>query len=105
MDQDNLHLHIINGGRSLLTGRPIKPGHQPFAPKAALPVGLFLLFGLTFWTFGGLMALRELLRLLFGRDRILAAAGGLKSNRAAARSAHAITAREEPGRCVGATKR
>lgn len=66
------------GAWSLFTGRPPEPGRQPFAPAAALPTGLFLLFWVTLWTFGGLMAVRELLRLLFGRDRMLATEGGLE---------------------------
>jgi hypothetical protein len=59
------------GARSLLTGEPLGAGHKSLGLEAALPVGLFLLFWLTLWTLGGVMAGRELLRLLFGRDRIL----------------------------------
>ena len=58
------------GARSLLTGQPPEPGREPLRPELALPAGLFLLFWLSLWTLGGVMAGRELLRMLFGRDRI-----------------------------------
>jgi hypothetical protein len=58
------------GGWSILTGQPPGAGREPLRLEMALPVGLFLLFWLTLWTVGGVMAGRELLRLLFGRDRI-----------------------------------
>src|SRR5688572_22590369 len=58
------------GAWSLLTGQPPEAGREPFRPELALPVGLFLLFWLALWTLGGVMAGRELLRLLFGGDRI-----------------------------------
>jgi hypothetical protein len=41
------------GAWALLTGNPPEPGRQPLSPKWALPVGLFLLFWLAFWTLGG----------------------------------------------------
>jgi hypothetical protein len=66
------------GAWALLTGRPPEPGRQPLSPGVALPVGLFLLFWLAFWTFGGVMAWREFMRLLFGRDRLVATAEGLE---------------------------
>jgi hypothetical protein len=69
---------LTMGAWALLTGRPPEPGREPLAPEAALPLGLFLLFWLTFWTLGGVLAGRELLRLLFGRDRILAWPDGLE---------------------------
>src|SRR5881396_2695801 len=50
------------GACSLVTGRPPGSGHNPLTLGVALPVGLFLLFWLTFWTFGGFLAGRELLR-------------------------------------------
>ena len=58
------------GGWSLLSGQPPGAGREPVRLASALPVGLFLLFWLSLWTLGGVMAGRELLRLLFGRDRI-----------------------------------
>src|SRR5262249_12338077 len=45
---------------------------EPVGLAVALAGGLFLLFWLTIWTFGGLSAGRELLRLLFARDILLA---------------------------------
>ena len=47
----------------------------------AVAAGVFLLFWLTLWTFGGIAAGCELLRLLFGRDRFLANYDGLKVER------------------------
>jgi len=58
------------GARALVTGQPPEPGRASLRPELALPVGLFLLFWLSLWTLGGVMAGRELLRILFGRDRI-----------------------------------
>jgi hypothetical protein len=66
------------GSWSLLTGQPPGAGRELLRPELALPVGLFLLFWLSFWTFGGVAAGRELLRLLFGRDRILAGIDALE---------------------------
>ncbi|HUR47329.1 MAG TPA: hypothetical protein VMZ27_15715 [Candidatus Saccharimonadales bacterium] len=66
-------LWILTAGVwSLVTGHPQSGSRQPIAVGMALPMGLFLLFWLTLWSFGGIMAIRELLRLLFGRDSILA---------------------------------
>ena len=63
---------------SLLTGEPPAADHTPLTAGIALPAGLFLLFWLAFWTLGGLAAGHELLRLLFGRDRIVAGCDGLE---------------------------
>lgn len=60
------------GAWSLATGQPPKPGAEPITVGVAAGVGLFLLAWLAFWTFGGWAAGRELLRLLFGRDELLA---------------------------------
>jgi hypothetical protein len=65
---------FVRGAWALLTGEPPEPGRDPLNAESALPMGLFLLLWLTFWTFGGIMAGREFLRLLFGRDIILARA-------------------------------
>ena|SRR5437879_893267 len=51
---------LVVGGCSLLTGQPPEVGREPIRPELALPVGSFLLFWLTLWTFGGVMAVREL---------------------------------------------
>jgi len=65
------------GAWSLLTGNPPRPDRTPLSAGVALPVGLFLLFWLALWTVGGLAAAHEFLRLLFGRDLILAESGAL----------------------------
>src|SRR5262245_11312413 len=61
---------LVGGARSLLTtGHSSGGHHQPLSVGMAVAAGVFLLFWLTLWTFGGIAAGRELLRLLFGRDR------------------------------------
>src|SRR5262249_37022271 len=61
---------LVGGARSLLPPGPPSGGHpQPLSVGRAVAAGVFLLFWLTLWTFGGIAAGRELLRLLFGRDR------------------------------------
>jgi hypothetical protein len=69
---------LAKGSWALLTSHPPAAGHQPLALGVALPLGLFLLFWLSFWTLGGLAAGHELLRLLFARDRIVATLKGLE---------------------------
>lgn len=56
------------------------PERSPQFPSSGgtIAVSLFLLFWLTFWTFGGFAAMREFLRLLFGADRILVSSEGLQ---------------------------
>src|SRR5262249_21562250 len=72
-------LWMLGGGAgSLPTTGPSSGGHhQPLSVGLAVAVGVFLLFWLTLWTFGGIAAGRELLRLLFGRDRFLVNYDGL----------------------------
>jgi hypothetical protein len=66
------------GAWSLLTGHAPAAGHAPLEPAPALAVGLFLALWLVFWTFGGLAALHELARLLWGHDRMRAGPDGLE---------------------------
>src|SRR6185436_19420071 len=63
---------LIAGGIALLTGTPPEPGRELLEPGPAIAVGVFLLFWLTLWTFGGYAAITELLRLLWSRDAISA---------------------------------
>src|SRR6476659_2825194 len=42
---------LTRGAWALFTGRPPGAGHNPLTLAVALPVGLFLLFWLTLWTF------------------------------------------------------
>lgn len=63
---------LIQGGWSLVTGSPAGEGRAPLELAPSLAAGVFLLFWLTFWTFGGVIAWGELLRILFGRDRLVA---------------------------------
>jgi hypothetical protein len=66
------------GAWSLLTGQPPGVGHKQLEFGVALGAGLFLIFWLVLWTIGGLAAGHELLRLLFGRDILLARHDGLE---------------------------
>ena len=69
------------GLRSLLTGMPL-PG-QAGAPSLAamLPVGAFLLVWVSFWSLGGLLAARQLLRCLWAQDRLILTASHLEWRR------------------------
>jgi hypothetical protein len=69
------------GAWSLLTGEPPDAGRERLRPELALPAGLFLLLWLSLWTLGGIAAARELLRLLFGRDRMLVRYDGVEIER------------------------
>jgi hypothetical protein len=68
---------LISGAVSLLTGRPPGPGREPLELGPALMAGAFLALWLTMWTIGGVAALTELMRVLWGEDRITVAAGRL----------------------------
>jgi hypothetical protein len=63
---------LIKGGQAVVTGRSLPPGADPPSPAGALAIGLFLAVWLSFWTLGGYLASRELLRLLWSEDRIVA---------------------------------
>lgn len=72
---------VGKGAWSLLTGTPFGSGDKPVAFGVAITLGLFLVIWLTFWTMGGVAAGRELLRLLFGRDMLVAGHDGLEIKR------------------------
>jgi hypothetical protein len=61
---------LFNGLVALLTGHPPPGKNQPLDIGPALAVGGFLLIWVTFWTIGGLAAIRELLRSLWAEDRL-----------------------------------
>lgn len=64
---------LIRGALALLSGKSLFPGSsEPLEPAPALLAGLFLLVWLAFWTLGGYMAARELLRVIWSEDRIVA---------------------------------
>lgn len=65
------------GAHGVLTSRPGPGGHEPLGPGPALAAGVFLLVWLTLWTFGGVMAIRELLLMLWGEDRLVVNPDGL----------------------------
>lgn len=66
------------GAWALLTGQPPGAGRAPLETAPALATGLFLVFWTAFWTLGGVLAGHEWLRLLFGRDRLIARSDGLE---------------------------
>lgn len=67
---------LAAGAKSLLTGEPM--GHTPMPPvPVMLAMGAFVIFWLTLWTYGGITALGELLRLVWSEDRIVAGPGGI----------------------------
>lgn len=66
------------GAWALVTGQPPGAGHAPLEVAPALATGLFLIFWTAFWTLGGVLAGHEWLRLLFGRDRLIARSDGLE---------------------------
>lgn len=72
---------LIRGAWALLTGQPPGAGRAPLEAAPALGVGLFLLCWVSFWTLGGVVAGREWLRLLFGRDRLIVRPDGLEIER------------------------
>jgi len=69
---------VGKGAWSLLTGQAFGSGDKPVHFGVAMIVGLFLVVWLFFWTLGGMAAGGELLRLLFGRDIVLAGDDGLE---------------------------
>lgn len=62
---------LARGSRALITGTPPAPGWDALQPAPALALGTFLLLWLVFWTLGGVIAVREVLRLLCGWDRLV----------------------------------
>jgi hypothetical protein len=67
-----LALFVLGQGIwALLTGRPAIGSDVPVRMGPALGVGAFLLAWLTIWTFGGVMAIQELLHLLWAEDRLV----------------------------------
>lgn len=68
---------LVKGAFALWTGTPPDPGRAPLEVGPAVMAGLFLLVWLALWTLGGIMAASELLKLLFGEDRITIASGRL----------------------------
>ncbi|MFN0008089.1 MAG: hypothetical protein ACKVXR_09300 [Planctomycetota bacterium] len=72
---------LAKGAVSLVTGQPLNPGGQPLSFGSAGVVGAFLLFWLAIWTLGGVLAIGELMRSLFGEDRLLVSGGQLTLTR------------------------
>ena len=68
---------LIWGSFALLTGHPLSSGAEPLDLAAAVAMGAFLLVWLSFWTIGGVVAISELLRELWGEDRVAVAPDSL----------------------------
>ncbi len=69
------------GAWSLITGRPPEAGRNPLEVAPALAMGLFLLVWLSLWTFGGIAAIYELMRVLWSRDRLVVNPSGFEITR------------------------
>lgn len=70
-----------NGAVALMSGEPLSSGRAPLQPGPALLIGAFVLFWLALWTVGGVAAIAEVLRLLWGEDRLLVHEGKLRLER------------------------
>jgi hypothetical protein len=68
---------LIWGARSMFFGGAPDAFREAEAMATVLLLGLFLLMWLTLWTLAGAVTVGGLLRLLFGRDRIVASPEGL----------------------------
>jgi hypothetical protein len=70
-----------NGLVALMSGAPLAPGRAPLPPGLTLAAGGFLLLWITLWTVGGVAAIAEVLRLLWGEDRLLVREARLRLER------------------------
>ena len=68
---------LVVGAIALVTGKPPEPGREPLDVGPAVMTGVFLLFWLAIWTIGGIAAIAELFRLMWGEDRMLVSSGRL----------------------------
>jgi hypothetical protein len=68
---------LVWGGIAWITGEPPGAGREPLELASAAALGAFLLIWLAFWTLGGIAAATELLRELWGEDRLVARSDGL----------------------------
>lgn len=68
---------VYRGAVSLATGQPPTSGGDPVPLPAMIGIGIFLFFWLFLWTLGGILAMREMLRLLWCEDRLTVHGGGL----------------------------
>jgi hypothetical protein len=68
---------LIRGALALLSGEPPEPGRSPLEATPAVALGAFLLIWLAFWTVGGIAAGTQLLRELWGEDRLVLQPEGL----------------------------
>ena len=68
---------LAKGILALMNGAPFDEGRSALQVGPALAIGAFLLLWLSLWTVGGVAAIREVLRLLWAEDRIIANGSGL----------------------------
>src|SRR5688572_29573937 len=72
---------LVKGVIALVTGQPPDPGRDTLEVGVAGMAGAFLLLWLFLWTLGGIAAIGELLRSLWGEDRLLVSGGRLSLTR------------------------
>jgi len=72
---------LVRGAIALVTGEPPGAGREPLQWGPALAIGAFLIAWLAFWTLGGIIAIRELLRLTWSEDVLIARSDGLTLSR------------------------
>ena len=63
---------LATGGRAFLTGVPPASGRSPLPAAPTVAAGIFLCVWFTFWTLGGIAAIREWLRSIWAEDHISA---------------------------------
>jgi len=69
---------LIRGALALATRTPLAPDRAPLQVGLAVLIGVFLLVWLAIWTLGGVAAIGEFLRLMWGEDRIDVESGRLR---------------------------
>ena len=69
---------LLGTGAMALMGVEMPAGPKMPPPGPALAMGAFLIFWLAIWTLGGVMAVREWLRLMWAEDRIFAHGSGVR---------------------------
>ena len=72
---------LVAGAISLAAGRPLWSDGQALALGPAVAAGAFMVVWLAFWTLAGVLALREMLRLVWSEDRIAVTSGGILVDR------------------------
>ena len=72
---------LVAGAFSLAAGRPLWSDGQPLALGPAVAAGAFMMVWLAFWTLAGVLAFRELLRLVWSEDRVAVTSSAIRVDR------------------------